>query len=90
MIAHDELERRLKLIADTAPGLRAAGVASLDVEGVIVRYAPPYGPIELEAVVAGAPPPAEPTQEPETDALDDPSTYLDGDIPGYERDEEPT
>ena len=89
MIPHDELERRLKLIADTAPGMRSAGVKSLDVDGITVRYAPPYGPPDTSPVVRPDKPPDEPTQEPEIDALDDPETY-GGEVPGYEHDEETT
>lgn len=83
---YDDLKRRLDLIRDTAEGLRTAGVASIEITGMTIRYAPPYGPIETPAVAAA--PPAEPVPEPEVDALDDPATYGTDETPGYPLDEE--
>lgn len=90
-MTHDDIAQRLKLIAEAAPGLRAAGVMAVDVGDVRLRLAPPYGPLDPEPpVVPGEAKPTEPTTEPEPDVLDDPATYVDGVVPGYELDEEST
>lgn len=89
-MTHDDFAQRLKLIAEAAPGLRAAGVMAVDVGDVRLRLAPPYGPPDAEQPTPPDAKPAEPTTEPEPDVLDDPATYVDGVVPGYELDEEPT
>lgn len=84
---HDDLEHRLKLIADTAPGLRAAGVASVEITKSVVsiKYAPPYGPLD-SPTAPDAKPADGPAPEPEPDPLDDPDTY-GGEVPGFDLEE---
>jgi hypothetical protein len=67
----------LGLIADRAEQLRRAGVTRVAVEGFSFELAP----LEPEPVV---PPKAEPEVH-YTSALDDPSTYANGRVPGFER-----
>lgn len=89
-MGHDDVAKRLRLIAESAAGLRAAGVTSLEIDGdrIAVRYAPPYGPAD-EPVIASIdkPPVVAVDDEPETDPLDDPDTY-GGEVPGFDLDEE--
>lgn len=89
----DQLSRRLAVIADMGPALRAAGYASVEIDGdrVSLRLAPPYGPLDSPAGDADAKPAGDPDPkpEPEPDPLDDPATYEDGQVPGYTLDEDP-
>jgi hypothetical protein len=85
----------LALIAEKGPalctGAGAAGIASIEIssERVSVVFAPPFGRVAAPAL--GAKPASDPMvdDDSEPDALDDPSTYEDGVVPGYPLDEEP-
>lgn len=70
----------LTLIEERAPGLRAAGVQSLSLEGVSIQLAPRDTPIERDLPVGE-------TSEPdESDPLNNPMLYPGGRIPGYQID----
>lgn len=76
----------MKAIEAAAPGLRAAGVVSLEIslDRIAVRFASPFGPIDPpRAAAEDEPPVQDPTPEPEPNPLDDPATF-GGDVPGYE------
>lgn len=72
----------------------ASGIAAVDMFGdrVSIRFAPPFGIASTGTASPGPAGELDPQQgvevigERELDALDDPSTYPDGHVPGYEID----
>lgn len=91
----------IALLVDKGPALArsagASGIAAVDMSGdrVSIRFAPPYGLAGPPSAANGRDAPTsyggadEGAVSAELDALDDPATYEDGHVPGYEIDPDP-
>lgn len=76
----EQLRQRLRVLAQEAPALIAAGVTSLRLGELEATLAPP--------AVAGKAPEPRAARAAHIDPLRDPSTYPGGRVPGFTRDEE--
>lgn len=72
----------LDLLIARAPALHAAGVTSLSIDGLSATLAPPPPPLDLRGTVV--PDDDLPTHD-HRDALNDPSLYGRGRVPGFKR-----
>lgn len=88
-VTPEQLGATLTLITSQAPGLRAAGVAAVELDGdrVTIRLAPPFGAAPEPRGTAADEPGVEPEPDPEPDPLDDPATY-GGEVPGFTLEDE--
>jgi len=77
-----ESEALLDLLIKRAPALIAAGVTSVQIEGLSATLSPPPAPPPLNAK-------PQPVAKPHIDPMRDPSTYPGGRVPGFTREDMP-